>query len=86
MHVETIEKKETYKPIRIIIDSKEEAFHLLYRLCFIPCPSDPLGIESVLRHLIEKELKKQGIDLSTYAEKEERLSERFSYESTETKQ
>jgi len=69
MYIEKDIKKE-FQPIKIVIETQEEVEHLLYRLCVIPCPSDPKGIESLMRKLILKELNDQNVDFEGYADRQ----------------
>ncbi len=72
MYIEPIRSKE-FKPFSIVIETPEEAKHLIYRLCICACPTDPKGIESAMRILLIKELKEQGVDLSTLVEEENKF-------------
>ncbi len=65
--------KEKFKPFSIVIETPEEAKHLIYRLCFCACSTDPKGIESAMRILLVREMLEQGIDLSTFTEEENKL-------------
>ena len=76
MHIEKSTKK-NFEPIKIVLDIKEEALHLLYILCYEKCPSDPQGIQTRMRELIFKELNRQDVDLSTYARDQGKLREEY---------
>ncbi len=65
--------KQKFKPFSIVIETPEEAKHLINRLCFCACPTDPKGIESAMRILLVRELQEQGVDLSTIVEEENKL-------------
>ncbi len=76
MYIEPTHSK-NFKPFSIVIETPEEAKHLIYKLCFAKCATDPKGIEVNMRNLIIQEMNSQGIDLSTYVDEEAKLHDDY---------